>query len=512
MLSRMKIGVRLSIGFGAAMLLLLTVVGVTTINMSKMKQTTHALADERMGMIIHLATLRINFERIGMLLVRARTARSEEVQRRDIAAIDELHASNSDARIHIEQLVKDPQSLALMKELGARGNAFGQSVAATLKAIQSHNLTATDDALLALNDPQVQYFHALSQFIAFENKLAATSVDDAERAYRTWMIVQSAVVVLALFGIAAFGLLITRSITRPLHTAVRCAEALANCDLRHGISPDGKDEVTDLLRSLHIAVRGLGGVMEAVQAASASVNTASDELAHGNIHLSRRTEEQAAALQQTSASMEQLTTAVKQNAEGARDATKVSDKAVAIAQRGEEAISAVVRTMAQIGQQARDMGDILTVIDGLAFQTNLLALNAAVEAARAGQQGRGFAVVASEVRALAQRSAESAKEVRLLVEKSIAGAGQGASLVDAAKQTMGEIVQAFSSVTDIVTAIANASQEQGRGIQQINYALAQMDEVTQQNVALVEQASVATQSLGDQSRMLARAVGTFKTP
>jgi len=128
MLSRMKIGVRLSIGFGAAMLLLLTVVGVTTINMSKMKQTTHALADERMGMIIHLATLRINFERIGMLLVRARTARSEEVQRRDIAAIDELHASNSDARIHIEQLVKDPQSLALMKELGARGNAFGQSV------------------------------------------------------------------------------------------------------------------------------------------------------------------------------------------------------------------------------------------------------------------------------------------------------------------------------------------------------------------------------------------------
>jgi methyl-accepting chemotaxis protein len=218
-----------------------------------------------------------------------------------------------------------------------------------------------------------------------------------------------------------------------------------------------------------------------------------------------------AALQQTAASTEQLTTAVKQDAEGARDATKVSDKAVAIAQGGEEAISAVVRTMAQIEQQARDMGDILTVIDGLAFQTNLLALNAAFEAAHAGQQGRGFAVVANEVRAPAQCSAESAKEVRLLVEKSIAGAGQSASLVDAAKQTMGEIVQVFSSVTDIVTAIADASQERGRGIQQINYALAQMDEATMQNVALVEQASVATQSLGDQSGMLARSVDTFKT-
>ncbi|QOY95252.1 HAMP domain-containing protein [Massilia sp. UMI-21] len=309
---------------------------------------------------------------------------------------------------------------------------------------------------------------------------------------------------------ALLALLLTRSITRPLTHAVGLAEQVASRDLTADIQVSGRDEVGQLLSALKRMNDSLLVTVNEVRAGTETIVSASQQIASGNLDLSSRTEQQAGSLEETASSMEELTSSVRQNADNARQANTLAQAAAGIALRGGEVVTQVVTTMESINASSKKIGDIIAVIDGIAFQTNILALNAAVEAARAGEQGRGFAVVASEVRNLAQRSAGAAREIRTLIADSVGKVDAGGRLVDQAGATMQEIVQGITRVTDVMAEITSASAEQALGIEQINAAITQMDDVTQQNAALVEQAAAAAASMQDQATSLAELVRTFK--
>ena len=306
------------------------------------------------------------------------------------------------------------------------------------------------------------------------------------------------------------GAWLVAGIARSLAQALRIANSVAAGDLTERIDIASRDEIGQLLEALQKMNTGLVAIVTEVRSGTEVIATASSQIAAGNQDLSCRTEEQASSLEETAASMEELTSTVRQNADNARQANTLAETASTVASRGGQVIGQVVATMGEINDSSRKIVDIIGVIDAIAFQTNILALNAAVEAARAGEQGRGFAVVASEVRNLAQRSASAAREIKTLIGTSVERADAGSKLVDEAGATMHEIVQSVRRVADIMGEITSASSEQTAGIDQINVAIAQMDQVTQQNAALVEQASAASESMQDQARKLAQAVGLFK--
>jgi methyl-accepting chemotaxis protein len=316
--------------------------------------------------------------------------------------------------------------------------------------------------------------------------------------------------VLALLVGVGCSWLLARGIVRPIRDAVELAEAVAAGDLTRRIASDAKDETGALLRALRHMSDSLVGIVGDVRGGTSAINGAAGEIAAGNLDLSSRTEQQAAALEQTAASIAHLTDTVRQNADNARQANQLSIDASRVAAEGGDVVGQVVATMGSINESSKKIVDIITVIDGIAFQTNILALNAAVEAARAGEQGRGFAVVAGEVRTLAQRSAAAAKEIKQLIGDSVGKVDAGARLVDQAGATMEQVVSSIQRVTGIMAEIASASQEQTTGIEQVNQAIAQMDQTTQQNAALVEEAAAAASSMQEQAGRLAQAVDVFK--
>jgi methyl-accepting chemotaxis protein len=319
--------------------------------------------------------------------------------------------------------------------------------------------------------------------------------------------------VFALCTLAAGGALawwLTRSITRPLHEAAEVANAIANFDLTRQIETHGEDETGRLLRSLQTMQAALLKLISEVRGSTDSISTASAEIATGNLDLSQRTEQTASNLQQAASSMAELTGTVKQTADAALTANQLATSAAEVAKRGGEAVSQVVATMNEISQSSRKINDIIGVIDGIAFQTNILALNAAVEAARAGEQGRGFAVVAGEVRSLAQRSAEAAKEIKSLIMASVERVDSGSRQVQAAGSTMNEIVGSVQRVSDIIGEISAAAGEQSERIGVVNGSVLELDQMTQQNAALVEEAASAAESLKEQSVRLAQAIAVFR--
>jgi len=333
---------------------------------------------------------------------------------------------------------------------------------------------------------------------------------EADKTYtlaRNWILgLLIAIVVIAM----ALAVWVARIVSVPLNKAVDIAQRVAEGDLGADIRADSKDETGRLMGSLKAMNDSLLKIVGEVRIGTDTIATASTQIASGNLDLSSRTEQQAGSLEETASAMEELTSTVKQNADNARQANQLAVSASEVAQQGGNVVSQVVDTMGSINESSRKIVDIISVIDGIAFQTNILALNAAVEAARAGEQGRGFAVVASEVRSLAQRSSAAAKEIKALIDDSVSKVDIGSKLVQQAGETMNEVVASVRRVTDIVGEISAASTEQSTGIEEVNRAITQMDETTQQNAALVEEAAAAAQSLQEQATKLTRVVSVFK--
>ncbi|GGC78138.1 methyl-accepting chemotaxis protein [Undibacterium terreum] len=305
-------------------------------------------------------------------------------------------------------------------------------------------------------------------------------------------------------------MLIQRMVSHPLRDAMKGAQKLAAGDLTMLLHIGRRDEIGQLMQSINGIGTGLAGVVGSVRAGTDQLATVTSEIASGNADLSSRTESQASSLEQTVSSMEQLTSTVKQNESNAQRASQLVASASQVATQGRQVVSQVVDMMGNIQQSSRKIGDIIGTIEGIAFQTNILALNAAVEAARAGEQGRGFAVVASEVRNLAQRSAGAAKEIKSLIDDSVGQVAAGNQLVEHAGKTMGDIVVSVQNVADIMSQITVAGREQSEGIGEINLAISHIDEMTQQNAALVEQAAAAAASLHEQAEKLSQVVSVFK--
>ncbi|WP_301547076.1 MULTISPECIES: methyl-accepting chemotaxis protein [unclassified Duganella] len=352
---------------------------------------------------------------------------------------------------------------------------------------------------------------AIDDFIQLQEAKSRQDEQDAEEAYqgalRLMLVV--AVVALALGAAIAWG--ITRSITAPMAQAVKLARTVAAGDLSSDINVTSSDESGQLLLALREMNTSLSHIVTRVRGGADAIAGASREIANGNLDLSRRTEQQASALEETASSMEELTSAVQQSAEHAHQAHLLAMTATETAARGASAVALVVDTMGAINASSHKIVEIIGVIDNFAFQTNILALNAAVEAARAGEQGRGFAVVAAEVCGLAHRSADAAREIKALIGNSVAQVDKGTQLVDHAGATMNEVAKSINDVNGIIGDITTASTEQSLGIQQINQAICEMDHVTQQNAALVEEAAAAAAAMLEQADGLTSMVAAFKT-
>jgi methyl-accepting chemotaxis protein len=369
---------------------------------------------------------------------------------------------------------------------------------------------ANEYVLRKITDAQNNYLALARAFADSQSSQlsaeGAKAVEDGAMAIKVTLACSAAAVLASII----LGYLMARSIVKPLTEAVRVAENVASGDLTTRIEPHSKDETGQLMQALRKMNDNLVNIVSGVRRGTDSIATASGEIASGNLDLSARTEQQAGSLEETASAMEEMTSTVRQNADNARQANQMAASASQIALQGGEIVGRVVSTMEEINQSSRKIVDIIGVIDGIAFQTNILALNAAVEAARAGEQGRGFAVVATEVRSLAQRSAAAAKEIKALIDDSVAKVEGGSHLVAEAGTTMEQVVNSVRNVTDIVAEISAASAEQSSGIEEINRAVTQMDEGTQQNAALVEQAAAAANAMQEQAADLAKAISIFK--
>ena len=415
---------------------------------------------------------------------------------------------------HKEQMAKAGFDIAavieLQKVLAEAQEAFLKGIQQIDLANRESSVKAADASVKSIDRVPTEKIEALVSRVLGQSKtMAETSMAESAASYKAASVSLLSVIAVAIVLCAAVTVWLVRSITRPMGEAVRIAQTVASGNLGSSIVVKSRDETGQLLQALKDMNDELVKIVSEVRAGTDSIAAASQQIASGNSDLSWRTEEQAASLENTASSMEELTATVKQNADNAQQGNQLALTASEVACKGGAVVSDVVQTMGAITQSAKKIVDIIGVIDGIAFQTNILALNAAVEAARAGEQGRGFAVVAAEVRGLAQRSAQAAKEIKILIDTSVENVNTGSRLVDQAGTTMQEVVTSIRRVTDIMSEISAASREQTAGIEQVNQSIAQMDEATQQNASLVEEAAAASEALRHQAARLAQSVSLF---
>jgi methyl-accepting chemotaxis protein len=511
-LSHMRIGTRLAVGFAVVLLLAILATSVALVNARANAAATKLMMEKP------LAKERIVSD--WYVLIYSAIARTALIARSTDETLSDTFADviaastkrGSELLGTIKELLVTDEEKAMYEASVAFRNQYQKAKTDIMNAKKAGNAAEAERVFKEVFTPAATaYQNKVKDLLTHQRKAiddTAHAIDAAnDRSNMLLMIL--AVLMVSIGSVAAW--IISRSITVPLQSAVDIASTVANGDLTTQFNAESnRDEIGDLMTALKGMNDSLRNVVSQVQLGTNTIATASNEIAAGNMDLSQRTEEQASSLEETASSMEELTSTVRQNAENAKQANQLAQAASDVAERGGTIVGQVVDTMGNIDASARKIVDIIGVIDGIAFQTNILALNAAVEAARAGEQGRGFAVVASEVRNLAQRSAGAAKEIKELIGNSVEQVDIGAKLVQQAGSTMNDVVASVRRVTDIMGEITSASSEQSIGIDQVNTAITQMDEVTQQNAALVEQSAAAAASMQDQAARLAEVALSFK--
>jgi methyl-accepting chemotaxis protein len=510
-IKNMRVGTRLGLGFGVLIVFSVVIALVAWKALIGGQNAVSLLVKDRVVKVIQVNEIKAAVAAQGDSVRNMALLKTDSVVKRETEQIRQRTEIISDRLSRLGETIRTEQGrLLLQSTLAARTQFLGvrdRAVTAALGADESLLRALVERELMPA---QEKFLGALDALIAFQSELMNITYDEtnAEVSTTIWLML-GLMVTCALVG-ALIAWRLARTVTVPLGIAVNSADRIAAGHLNDEIHVEQRDELGQLLCSMKEMQSSLSRVVGTVRENAESVTTASAEIAAGNQDLSSRTEQQAASLQETAASMEQLTSTVKQNAENARTANQLAQSASSAAAVGGQTVKEVVTTMDEITTSSRKIGDIIGVIDGIAFQTNILALNAAVEAARAGEQGRGFAVVATEVRALAQRSADAAKEIRTLISQSVARVEEGSRLVHAAGNAMQDIVTRVTRVTDLIGEITHSASEQSNGIEQVNQAVTQMDQVTQQNAALVEESAAAASSLKTQATQLVEAVAVFR--
>jgi methyl-accepting chemotaxis protein len=508
----LRISTRLELGFGVLGLMILSMVAVVWWQVSTMTGLFGDVANARIPRMVVGSAIKEDVQTISssvrnMILMSDTGAIMAEAQ-----SIGRVQKRIDQRFGELEKLLADDRAAqAALQQVQAARKAYEPLQNETQELAGSGQVFDAKDLLVAKMHPAQQaYFSAMDALLQQQQQQLGEATGATEKAANRvrGMLLVTTLVVMVLGGLLAWWII--RSITVPLRQAVRVARSVAAGKLQEPIDAQGRNEVAQLLLALKDMQGALARVVTHVRQGAQNVLGGSTEIAQGNMDLSNRTEAQAGALQETSASMQELREAVVHNADNAQQANTLARDASAVAERGGAVVGQVVDTMRDINTSSQKIADIIGVIDGIAFQTNILALNAAVEAARAGEQGRGFAVVASEVRALAGRSAEAAREIKGLISASVERVAQGSELVDKAGATMQEVVQSIRRVTALVGEISSASAEQRSGVGQIGEAIAQMDHVTQQNAALVEQIAAAATGLSTQAQELVQAVAVFQ--
>lgn len=512
-LNDLKISSRLGLGIATAAALLVAMIWVGVNNMQTIKMHLDESATDRLPKILAAMAIKDGLRERASVM-------------RDAMLNQDVHGSQQ-ADAHMTALRKQyanisgPLHTSVTSTEGTKLLVAMDSAVASLREptdriLELASTGRTDEARAALTTAlgplQTEAIRAADAFAQRQVAYGEQAQQAAQDAYLNSIYELSGLGLAALLLLVIFGALLTRSITRPLRRAVEMARLVASGNLSHTIAAQGKNETAQLLAAMGDMQSSLSRVVQNVRQNAESVAVASEQISQGNTDLSARTESQAGALEETSASMEQLASTVSLNADSAMQADTLAQAASTIAVRGGEVVGRVVDTMQAINESSRQITEIISVIDNIAFQTNILALNAAVEAARAGDEGRGFAVVAAEVRRLAQRSAEAAKQINILILANVQRVDTGTHLVGEAGETMREVESAIQRVTQIMGEISSASAEQAAGVAQIGQAVLQMDQATQQNAALVEESASASESLREQSRQLIDAVAIFTLP
>ena len=512
LLKNMKIGAQVAVGGGVLLALLLLVVAVALAHMAQIQAHLDEIARDGVTKLELVGDMRdaVNTRAIAVRDLVLLT--DETAMEREMTQIREQRQVYDAASEKLAALMDDATEKTFFAELETARRDTEPLLAKAVDFALGNPIAATEVLVRDARPAQTRWLRALDALVELETRAASRAVREAESDYAAAQIFMLIIALAALAVGGGIGWIVLGSLTARIREAVTVAQTVAAGDLTSRIDVDSRDEVGDLKAALSSMNASLTGIVDQVRTRTETISMASREIAAGNADLSTRTESQAASLEETASSMEELTSAVRHNADNAQRANDVARAAANVAVRGGRIVGEVAATMAAIKAGSQRIAEITGLIDSIAFQTNILALNAAVEAARAGESGRGFAVVATEVRSLAERCAAAAKEIRTLIEDAADRVESGDALAQQASHTLGEVVTSVGEVTGIIDAIAAASAEQRAGIEQINEAVAQMDEVTQQNAALVEQAAAAASSLQEQTGQLVEAVSVFRVP
>ena len=515
-LKNLRVGTRLGLAFAVLLALMLLMAGVGAMLASSINKYTEYYPEDILPSLrtIHLIDSAIS----DIRRMEAQHILTEDDKERKavLARISKAREDLLQRLKDYEVLISDDEDRGLLKQASDQAMAYLSVHDKLMKASEDSAADPTQATVARelLFGPALATFNALHAGIAkwwdYNEKVAGDTTSAAASAYQRvlWVFAIASLVGLLVGVVAA--LAITRSIANPLRRASEAVKAVAGGDLTQRVHSSSRDELGQLLSMLDEMTQNLARMVTGVRQGCDQLNVAAAEIAQGNADLSARTESQASSLEETAASVEQMAAQIKANADNARQADQLANHASEVAGAGGVAVGEVVTTMDAISASSRKIADIIGTIDGIAFQTNILALNAAVEAARAGEQGRGFAVVAGEVRLLAQRSAEAAKEIKSLIGDSVSKVESGSAQVLSARETIGQMVNEVRKVTDLVGEITVSSREQSEGVGQINTAVSQLDQATQQNAALVEQTAAAAESMRMQTAKLNEAVAAFR--
>jgi methyl-accepting chemotaxis protein len=517
-LKNMKVSARLALGYALVLILLAAIVCVGLLKMREMRERMRLITDVNNVQITLVGEMQDTVAERMIALRNLAILTDMNAMRTESERIRKQETDYAEAKARLGKTFEDPgttpEEKAFFVKLQEQESAALPLMREAEKLGLANKMEETNDIMMNRVAPlQAAWLDTMNALARWEVKLNDDAAREARAAYDSavsQMLTLAAAAIAA--GIAA-AIMITRALLKQLggepRQAAEVAVRIAGGDLSVDVpvKPGDKDSLMLSMRDMRDK---LADLVAEVRAGTDTIATAAGQVSAGNLDLSSRTEQQAGSLEETASSMEELTSTVRQNAENAQQASAMAVSASEVAQQGGRIVAQVVQTMDAINGSAKKIVDIITVIDGIAFQTNILALNAAVEAARAGEQGRGFAVVAGEVRNLAHRAGSAAKEIKALIDDSVQKVDAGSTLVGSAGATMDEIVGRVKSVTDIMAEISAASREQSSGIDQVNQAITQMDEVTQQNAALVEEASAASQAMQEQAARLAEMVGVFK--